>query len=240
MCGIAGVMNADPKQPVDPDTLVAMAAIQYHRGPDGFGYRVEKDRGVGFSHARLTIIDLDENRGRQPFVSHDGNLMLAVNGELYDYKRIRTELTSRGAKFRTKSDSEMVLHLYERYGLEETLKQMRGEFGVALYDRAKDRLMLIRDRFGVKPLYWTEVDGRIVFGSEIKVLFAHPGRAAPLQCQGALSSAHADGGSRHDGLRRHSPGQAGPRGDHRAPTRQVRDPRRALLGYGLPVALRTG
>jgi asparagine synthase (glutamine-hydrolysing) len=209
MCGIAGVMNADPNQPVDPDTLVAMAAIQYHRGPDGFGYRVEKDSGVGFSHARLTIIDLDENRGRQPFVSHDGNLLLAVNGELYDYKRIRTELTSRGAKFRTKSDSEMVLHLYERYGLEETLKQMRGEFGVALYDRARDRLMLIRDRFGVKPLYWTEVDGRIVFGSEIKVLFAHPAVPRRFNARGLyhqLMQTVVPGTTAFDGIHQVKPG----------------------------------
>ncbi|SFM47492.1 asparagine synthase (glutamine-hydrolysing) [Ectothiorhodospira mobilis] len=174
MCGIAGVFHADPSQPVDPETLVAMAAIQHHRGPDGFGYKTQDDRGVGFSHARLTIIDLDENRGRQPFVTPDGHLMLAVNGELYDYKRIRTDLTSRGAKFRTKSDSEMVLHLYERFGLEDMLPYLRGEFAIALFDRQHDRLMLIRDRFGVKPLYWTEVNGRVVFGSELKVLFAHP------------------------------------------------------------------
>jgi asparagine synthase (glutamine-hydrolysing) len=209
MCGIAGVIHADPKNPVDPETLVAMAAIQHHRGPDGFGYRVEKDRGVGFSHARLTIIDLDENRGRQPFTSHDGNLMLAVNGELYDYKRIRTELTSRGAKFRTKSDSEMVLHLYERYGLEETLKQMRGEFGVALYDRARDRLMLIRDRFGVKPLYWTEVDGRIVFGSEIKVLFAHPDVPRRFNAKGLyhqLMQTVVPGTTAFDGIHQVKPG----------------------------------
>ncbi|ACL71284.1 asparagine synthase (glutamine-hydrolyzing) [Thioalkalivibrio sulfidiphilus HL-EbGr7] len=209
MCGIAGVLHADPKQPVDPETLVAMAAIQYHRGPDGFGYRVEKDRGVGFSHARLTIIDLDENRGRQPFASQDGNLMLAVNGELYDYKRIRTELTSRGAKFRSKSDSEMVLHLYERYGLEETLKQMRGEYAVALYDRAKDRLMLIRDRFGVKPLYWTEVNGKIVFGSEIKVLFAHPDVPRRFNAQGLyhqLMQTVVPGTTAFDGIHQVKPG----------------------------------
>jgi asparagine synthase (glutamine-hydrolysing) len=174
MCGIAGIFNADPDRRVDPETLVAMAAIQHHRGPDGFGYRVQEDRGVGFSHARLTIIDLDENRGRQPFVMSDGSIMTAVNGELYDYKRIRADLTLRGVKFRTKSDSEMVMHLYRRLGLEDAIPHFRGEFAISLYDREHDRLVLIRDRFGIKPLYFTEANGTLVFGSELKVLFAHP------------------------------------------------------------------
>lgn len=174
MCGIAGIFHANPDRPVDPNTLIAMAAIQFHRGPDGFGYRVQQDRGVGFAHARLSIIDLDQERGRQPFVSEDGAVMTAVNGELYDYKRIRTDLTSRGTRFQTKSDSEIVMHLYRRLGLEDALIQFRGEFAISLYDREHDRLVLIRDRFGIKPLYFTEADGSLVFGSELKVLFAHP------------------------------------------------------------------
>lgn len=174
MCGIAGVFHADPTKPINPDLLVNMAAIQYHRGPDGFGYQTIDDRGIGFSHARLSIIDLDENRGRQPFKSPDGNFMLTHNGEFYDYKRIRTELTSRGARFATKSDSEILLHLYPRLGLEDTLTHLRGEFAFALYDKSKDRLVLCRDRFGIKPLYWTEHEGKVVFGSELKVVFAHP------------------------------------------------------------------
>ena len=91
MCGIAGFIYADRQHPVDPDTLVAMAAIQYHRGPDGFGWQAMD--GVGFSHARLSIIDLDEERGRQPFVSADKRLMMTKNGELYDYQRIRANLS---------------------------------------------------------------------------------------------------------------------------------------------------
>lgn len=165
-------MYADRDHPVDPETLVAMAAIQYHRGPDGFGYR--RLPGVGFSHARLSIVDLDQSRGRQPFETEDGRLMLTKNGELYDYQRIRADLTSRGARFQTKSDSEMILHLYPRLGLDNMLTHLRGEFAFALYDKDDDRLMLVRDRFGIKPLYWTEVNGLVVFGSELKVLFAHP------------------------------------------------------------------
>jgi asparagine synthase (glutamine-hydrolysing) len=172
MCGIAGFIYADREHPVDPETLVAMAAIQHHRGPDGFGIR--RMPGVGFAHARLSIVDLNEERARQPFESSDGKLMLTQNGELYDYQRIRADLTSRGARFQTKSDSEMVLHLYPRHGLDGTLPHLRGEFAFALYDKAEEKLMLVRDRFGIKPLYWTKVNGTFVFGSELKVLFAHP------------------------------------------------------------------
>lgn len=184
MCGIAGVFHADPQRPVDPQTLVNMAAIQYHRGPDGFGWKAMDDRGIGFSHARLSIIDLDENRARQPFMSGDGRLLLSHNGEFYDYKRIRADLASRGERFSSKSDSELVMHLYPRLGLEDMLPHLRGEFAFALYDKDKDRLMLVRDRFGVKPLYWTEVDGAFIFGSEIKVLFAHPAVPREIDDQG--------------------------------------------------------
>ncbi|MGD1976916.1 MAG: asparagine synthetase B, partial [Gammaproteobacteria bacterium] len=119
MCGIAGVMHHDRDRPVRRQDLLAMAAIQHHRGPDGYGARLMG--GVGFSHARLSIVDLDEQRGRQPFVSSDDRLMLTKNGELYDYQRIRADLTARGARFQTKSDSELVMHLYPRAGLEATL-----------------------------------------------------------------------------------------------------------------------
>lgn len=172
MCGIAGIFHADRNKPVSPETLVAMAAIQHHRGPDGFGWQTMP--GIGFSHARLSIIDLDQNRGRQPFVTPDKRLMLTKNGELYDYKRIRADLTARGARFQTKSDSEIILHLYPRYGLMQTLPHLRGEFAFALFDKQADTLYLVRDRFGIKPLYWTRVGDTLIFGSELKVLFAHP------------------------------------------------------------------
>jgi asparagine synthase (glutamine-hydrolysing) len=174
MCGIAGYIYADPSKPINPKILSAMAAIQYHRGPNGYGWKSVDDRAVGFSHARLSIIDLNEERAKQPFLSADKNLLLAHNGEFYDYKRIRADLASRGERFVTKSDSELVLHLYPRLGLEDMLKQLRGEFAFALYDKQRDRLILVRDRFGIKPLYWFERNGLLAFGSELKVLFAHP------------------------------------------------------------------
>lgn len=174
MCGIAGIFNLDANHKPDAQTLVNMAAIMHHRGPDGFGYQILDNTGVGFSHARLSIIDLNEDRARQPFVSDSGQLLLAHNGEFYDFKRIRADLTAQGARFRSKSDSEIVLHLYEREGLHETLKHLRGEFAFGLYDNNEDAMYLVRDRFGIKPLYYTETADGVVFGSELKVLFAHP------------------------------------------------------------------
>jgi len=209
MCGIAGYIHADPSKPVDPETLVAMAAIQHHRGPDGFGYHVMDDRGLGFAHARLTIIDLDQDRGRQPFLAQDGNLMLTMNGEVYDYKRLRAEMTLRGARFRSKSDSELILHLYPERGMEEAMKDLRGEFAFALYDKKKDRLHLVRDRFGVKPLYYTEVNGTLVFGSELKVLFAHPEVPRKFSSQGLyhqLMQTIVPGSTAFEGVHQVKPG----------------------------------
>jgi asparagine synthase (glutamine-hydrolysing) len=207
MCGIAGFLYADRSRPVDPQTLVAMAAIQYHRGPDGFGWRSMD--GVGFSHARLSIIDLDANRGRQPFETADGRLMLTKNGELYDYQRIRADLTARGARFQTRSDSEIILHLYPRHDLDGTLKHLRGEFAFALFDKQEDRLMLVRDRFGIKPLYWTEVNGTLVFGSELKVLFAHtevPRKFSPAGVYHQLMQTMVPGTTAFEGIHQVRPG----------------------------------
>jgi asparagine synthase (glutamine-hydrolysing) len=207
MCGIAGVFHAERSRPVDPDTLVAMAAIQHHRGPDGFGWKAMD--GVGMSHARLSIIDLDEDRGRQPFTSGDERLLLAQNGEFYDYKRIRAELTARGARFVTKSDSEILLHLVPRRGLEQSLPELRGEFAFALYDREHDELSLVRDRFGIKPLYYVQVGSTLVFGSELKVLFAHPEvprRFDPAGLYHQLMQTIVPGTTAFEGIRQVPPG----------------------------------
>ena len=182
MCGIAGILHSEPSRPVDVRTLVAMAAIQHHRGPDGYGTSV--DRGVGFSHARLSIIDLKAERGRQPFTGANRSMMLTANGEFYDYQRLRADLTARGARFQSKSDSELVFHLYREFGLERMLTRLRGEFAFALFDRDQDALYLVRDRFGIKPLYWAEFAGGLVFGSELKVLFAHPKVRRAFEPQG--------------------------------------------------------
>ncbi|HSR67103.1 MAG TPA: asparagine synthase (glutamine-hydrolyzing) [Acidobacteriota bacterium] len=183
MCGIAGIIHNDRQAPVNRKTLLAMAAIQHHRGPDGFG--VETMPGVGLGHARLAIIDLCES-GNQPLVSRDGCMMLTHNGEFYDFQRLRSDMVSRGEKFHTKSDSEVAMHLYRRYGLAQTLGHLRGEFAFGLYDSEDDHLMLVRDRFGIKPLYWTRTADSLVFGSEIKVLFAHPHVERRLSSRGVF------------------------------------------------------
>ncbi|NER83699.1 MAG: asparagine synthase (glutamine-hydrolyzing), partial [Leptolyngbya sp. SIO1D8] len=146
--------------------------------------RILSDRSVGFTHTRLSIIDLDQERGRQPFISADGQYLITHNGEFYDYKRLRADLTSRGYRFQTKSDTELVLHLTDRFGLDGALPCLRGEFAFALYERHSDRLTLVRDRFGIKPLYWARIPGGLVFGSEIKVLLAHPALQAQISSTG--------------------------------------------------------
>lgn len=209
MCGIAGVFHHQTERAIEPQTLVNMAAIMHHRGPDGFGYEVQQDYGVGFSHARLSIIDLDEKRGRQPFISADKRLMLTHNGEFYDFKRIRADLTARGARFNSKSDSEIVLHLFERFGLEDTLKELRGEFAFGLFDAKDESLYLVRDRFGIKPLYWTETEHGVVFGSELKVLFAHPDVKREFSAEGLyhqLIQVMVPGSTAFEGINQVQPG----------------------------------
>lgn len=211
MCGIAGVYHLDPDRPVAPRVLRGMAAIQRHRGPDGLGWQVREGRGVGFGHARLAIIDLADT-GHQPLSDPESGLLLTHNGEFYDYARIRADLHARGARFRTKSDSEIVLHLYPRLGLEGMLPHLRGEFAFGLYDERRDELVLVRDRFGIKPLYWTETaNGSFVFGSEVKVLFAHPDVPRRFSDDGVyhqLMQTIVPGSTPYEGVHQVPPGHA--------------------------------
>lgn len=209
MCGIAGVYHRNANQPIDSQVLVNMAAIQYHRGPDNFGYVNPDGLGVGMSHARLSIVDLNEERGRQPKVSPDRNYYLVHNGEFYDFQRIRADLVAHGAQFHSKSDSEIILHLYPRYGIQKTLEYLRGEFAFSLYDKSEDCMYLVRDRFGIKPLYWTETEDGIVFGSELKVLFAHPSVKRKLSSRGVyhqLIQVMVPGTTAFDGIHQVPPG----------------------------------
>jgi asparagine synthase (glutamine-hydrolysing) len=151
--------------------LKGMIDVQLHRGPDGQGMHLDDDKGLALGHARLTIIDL--HTGSQPLCSGDRDLALVVNGEIYDYKKIRAELLTRGDRFQSKSDSELILALYRRWGV-EMMSRIRGEFAFALYDRTEDRLLLVRDRFGIRPLFYHLSEKGIYFGSEAKVVLAHP------------------------------------------------------------------
>jgi len=133
MCGIAGVFHRDPREPVSAQLLVNMAAIQSHRGPDNFGYVNPQETGLGLSHARLSIIDLNEDRGRQPHVSKDNNYFLVHNGEFYDFQKIRASLTATGSGFHSKSDSEIILHLYPKYGIEKKSTVRNKRYSRSLY-----------------------------------------------------------------------------------------------------------
>ena len=166
MCGIAGRFHYDPLHPVDRDDLVAMTDAVAHRGPDAAGYFV--DRGIGLGHRRLSIIDL--STGDQPLGNEDGSVQVVFNGEIYNFAEVRAELQAHGHAFRTGSDTEVIVHGYEQWG-DRCVEWFRGMFAFALWDGPKRRLLLARDRLGVKPLYYAELPGAgLVFGSEIKSL----------------------------------------------------------------------
>ncbi len=166
MCGILAVFS--PKHSsVDPIKLKHAADIMYHRGPDGRNIWHDAKRQIGLGHARLSIIDL--HHGHQPLKNQDATCIAVVNGELYDYKRIRAELQADGAVFRTESDSEILLHLWEKYGA-ECVHHMRGEFSFVLWDARQEVLFIGRDRFGIKPLYFAHHQDTWYFASEVKAL----------------------------------------------------------------------
>jgi asparagine synthase (glutamine-hydrolysing) len=167
MCGIVAFLSRSGS--VDPDALRRATAALHHRGPDHRDQWVSPDRRVGVGHARLSIIDL--TTGDQPIVSEDGKLHVVVNGEFYDFERIRRELEAKGHHFRTRSDSEIALHLYEDVGV-HCLQQLRGEFAFALWDSRNRTLFAARDRFGIKPLFYAEHEGALYIASEVKALLA--------------------------------------------------------------------
>jgi asparagine synthase (glutamine-hydrolysing) len=170
MCGIAGLFHPDVPKPVDPKRVRAMADALAHRGPDGSG--VWTAPGVGLGHRRLSIIDLAT--GDQPMRSPDGRIALSYNGEIYNFREIRSELETKGHVFRTESDTEVVLAGWRQWG-PDCLRRFNGMFAFALYDAGEDVLFLARDRLGVKPLYLATLpDGALVFASELKGLLAHP------------------------------------------------------------------
>jgi len=165
MCGIAGYFGKG-----DESTLREMCNTLRHRGPDASGIWLSPDGRVGFAHTRLAIIDLSPG-GAQPMRSHDGQLAITFNGEIYNFGELKKELAS--YPFKTHSDTEVILAAYQALGI-DAFSRMRGMFALALYDVRKQELILVRDRLGKKPLYWSIVGGTLVFGSELKALLAHP------------------------------------------------------------------
>ena len=167
MCGIAGIAFRDPTREPDPGVVRRMADILRHRGPDGEGLHVAPGVGLGFR--RLAIIDLAT--GAQPIASEDGSVVVVCNGEIYNHAELRARLVAAGHRFRTASDAEVLVHLYEDRG-DDFVDRLRGMFAIALWDARRSRLVLARDRFGVKPLYVAETGEAIVFGSEPKAILA--------------------------------------------------------------------
>lgn len=177
MCGICGVyqFNGDP---VDKDLLRRMSLVIRHRGPDGAGSYVSGDIGLG--HRRLSIIDIDG--GAQPITNEDCTLHLIFNGEIYNFVELRKELENKGHVFSTHSDTEVILHGYEEWGL-DCVNRFNGIFAFALWDEKARQLFLARDHLGVKPLYYTTIDRRFLFGSEIKCLLEDPECPREVDCQ---------------------------------------------------------
>ncbi len=169
MCGICGILNFNSEQPVDPDILHRMTRTMVHRGPDEEGFYLKGPVGLG--HRRLSIIDLAT--GSQPIHNEDQSLWIVYNGELYNAPELRAVLEKAGHRFYTKSDTEVIVHAYEEYG-SEVLARLNGMFAFALWDAAARRLFLARDRMGIKPLYYAQLNGCLLFASELKAILAHP------------------------------------------------------------------
>jgi len=165
MCGIAGIVSCDGLRPDDRERAIAMRDVIAHRGPDDAGLFV--DRHAALAHRRLSIVDLAA--GHQPLANEDESVWIVFNGEIYNHADVRPELESAAHRYRTRSDTETIVHAYEQWG-EDCVHRLRGMFAFAIWDTRQQRLLLARDRLGVKPLYWAMAGDRLLFGSEIKAI----------------------------------------------------------------------
>src|SRR5260370_10252227 len=186
MCGIAGWVRSpgDVRAQAVPDELVAMADLQAHRGPDDRGYHVDPAGGLALAHNRLSIIDLSP-AGRQPMFNEDRTIALAFNGEIYNFQKLRSKLVASGHQFRSKTDSEVILHAYEEWG-QECVEKFCGMFAFVLWDCRRRELFAARDPLGIKPFYyWTGPDEGFYFASEMKA-FRGLRAFTPRPCQRAV------------------------------------------------------
>ncbi len=175
MCGIAGLLDRRARQGANAlsETVKRSTDTLAHRGPDASDIWTDAEAGIGFGHRRLAIIDLSP-LGVQPMHSSDGRYVITFNGEIFNYLDLRAELAAQGAAFRGDSDTEVMLEGFVRWGIRETVAKLIGMFAIGLWDRRTRTLWLIRDRLGVKPLYYAQAGERLIFGSELKALRAHP------------------------------------------------------------------
>src|SRR5438552_10400058 len=167
MCGIFGAFNIDPSRPAGLQTLRRMGEVLAHRGPDGGGLHTDGPVGIGMR--RLSIIDL--KTGEQPLANEDGTVWVVFNGEIYNYRELTAELLRKGHRFSTASDTEVLVHLWEEHGADFAAR-LNGMFAIALHDSRRQRFLLVRDHFGIKPLYYALTPRHLVFGSEIKAVLA--------------------------------------------------------------------
>ena len=169
MCGICGIFNLDG-EPIPHRYIKSMTDAMAHRGPDDEGHYIDGDMALG--HRRLAILDLT-SEGHQPMLTQDRQYVLSYNGEVYNFKELRAELESLGHQFRSRSDSEVVLHAYAQWG-SDCVERFNGMFAFAIWDRNKQELFLARDRYGIKPLYYTFTDNGFIFASEQKAILTNP------------------------------------------------------------------
>ena len=183
MCGICGIYNyGNSAQTFDEALLIKMSDTIAHRGPDDSGQFVSPDRRVGFGFRRLAIVDLSP-AGHQPMFSQDGSLAIIFNGEIYNHLVLRKEFEADGYRYRSRSDTESILNAYQKYGL-EFVHKLLGMFAVAIWDEKERRLVVARDRIGIKPLYYTFTGGNFIFGSEIKAILQHPAVSREMNDEG--------------------------------------------------------
>ena len=178
MCGICGALARPGGPDIDPEVVVRMRDMMPHRGPDDAGVFVAPDRRVAMGHRRLSIVDLSP-AGHGPMANEDGTVWISYNGEVYNHAALRPGLEAAGHVYRSRTDTETLLHLYEEYGV-AMLDALRGMFAFSLWDAPRRRLVLARDRLGIKPLYYTTAGGQFLWASEIKALLAHPAVSADI------------------------------------------------------------
>ncbi|MGQ0384060.1 MAG: XrtA/PEP-CTERM system amidotransferase [Gammaproteobacteria bacterium] len=179
MCGICGIVDLAGRRPIDEALVRRMNGAIAHRGPDGDGFHFEP--GVGIGHRRLSIIDLAG--GKQPLYNEDDTVLVSYNGEIFNFQEVERELIACGHRFRTRCDTEVLVHAWEEWG-ENSVRRFNGMFAYAIWDRNRQQLFLVRDRLGVKPLHYALLpDGTLAFASELKSLLAHPGVARSIDPQ---------------------------------------------------------
>jgi len=205
MCGISGIFHFSAARPVDTAALAAMDAVQRHRGPDGSG--VFLGERCGLANSRLAIVD--RAGGAQPMSNEAGTVWITYNGEVFEHAALRAELEARGYRFRTRSDTEVVLRAYEAFG-EGCVERLDGQFAFAVWDATRARLLLARDRLGIAPLHYAAGVERLLFASEIKALLAHPGMTARADtvavAETLLCGTLFDGRTMFEGVRALEPG----------------------------------